>query len=895
MDGVIKLFSNISSKNKELSKQSVEELRVYAETIDVASELIIFILDKTNSENKPIVISAACDFIRILVKNNNIQDYYYIIIPTISPLCLDIKKTIADSAMECVSCIYNSVVNKDLEYIIPELLNTIKNPQTVESTIDMVSSTKFVTSVTCGTISILCPLLTRGYSIRKDKISRLCSKIVVNMLKLVDNYDDVCNFLPILTPLIKNAIEIVSDPEARQTIEESLKELKMISELKDTNKSIKSQKPNEAVELCNCDFTLAYGNKILLKNTNMTLYKGFKYGLIGESGKSTLLRAISENKVDGFPDIDKVKCVFVETDIIGEKSHLNCIDYVLDDLNISKMGFDSKTVEEELLKFEFGNENINTKSAAKVNSIVTTLSGGWRLKLGLVRAMLVKPDILLLESPTDHLDVLNIEWIQNYIKECNVSVIFTSQSKNTLNMCCTHIIQIKNLKLNIFYGNLESLIKIDKEVEEYFKLDNKSEHSEIIKFRFPEPGMLEGVKSRTKGIIKMENCTFTYTGNTVPTIKDVSIQVSLSSRVGILGPNGVGKSTAIKLLTGENIPQIGTVYKHPNVRVAYLAQHSFNTINLHPNKTPNEYLRWRFEIPGEDRESIKKHSTTLSSLEVEEMKKEYTFNIKDDNDKILKISGVVDSLTGLRKKEKDGTYSYQVKFSGKSDDNNIYIPMVELEKRNEICFKKLISAVDEKIASMSGLYIKPLTRVNVEDHLSMIGLSSELASHTKISQLSDGEKVKVVLAACMWLSPHILIFDEPTNSLSWDSLVALINAIKEFEGGVVIISHNQDFVESVCNESWLMSKDNVTGISKLCVTDKNNVNLKELLIKDKNKLDVDDFYLDANGNQVKIINKKKATKQDIKKLKKKIAALRKAGEEVWTDEEMTKLGLEFTP
>jgi len=99
-------------------------------------------------------------------------------------------------------------------------------------------------------------------------------------------------------------------------------------------------------------------------------------------------------------------------------------------------------------------------------------------------------------------------------------------------------------------------------------------------------------------------------------------------------------------------------------------------------------------------------------------------------------------------------------------------------------------------------YIKPLTQHNVEEHLNMIGLEPELATHTKLAQLSDGEKVKAVLGACMWMSPHIVVFDEPTNALSWDALVALVNAIKEFQGGVVIISHNQDFVDSVCSELW---------------------------------------------------------------------------------------------
>merc|ERR1712232_1414446 len=377
----------------------------------------------------------------------------------------------------------------------------IYEPKLTEATIDKVASTKFVTTVTAGTVSILCPLLLRGYALRKDKTSRLCSKIIVNMLQLVENYADVENFLPVLTPPVLAAIEVVSDPEARATIKSCMEKLQSMEKLKEQNSLMQSSaKPEGAVELCNCDFTLAYGNKLLMRNTNMTLYKGFKYGLIGEGGKSTLLSAVSENKVDNFPDASEVKCVFVQTDIIGEKSHLNCIEYVMDDPKIKELSFTEDQVVKSLLEFGFGNSSVNPNSPAHFDHGVSTLSGGWRMKLALARAMLIDPDILLLESPTDHLDVVNIAWIQNYIKECTKTVIFTSQSKDTLNVCCTHIAQIKRLKLNIFYGNLDALIKTDPAVEEYFKMNKQKE--EAIKFTFPEPGNLEGVKSRSRAVIK---------------------------------------------------------------------------------------------------------------------------------------------------------------------------------------------------------------------------------------------------------------------------------------------------------------------------------------------------------------------------------------------------------
>jgi len=356
------------------------------------------------------------------------------------------------------------------------------------------------------------------------------------------------------------------------------------------------------------------------------------------------------------------------------------------------------------------------------------------------------------------------------------------------------------------------------------------------------------------------------------------------SRVGVCGKNGEGKSTAIKLLTGENIPQVGTVYKHPSVRLGYLAQHSFDTINDHPDKTANEYIRWRFEIPGEDREAIKKKTTTLSEEEEAQMLKTYSFAFKDHEGLPLKVSGVVLALTGLRKKEKDGSFTYQVTWSGKGQESNIFVPLSELEKANKICFTKLAKAVDEKIAAMAGLYIKPLTQSNVEDHLALIGLDPEAGSHTKLVQLSDGEKVKAVLGACMWMSPHVIVFDEPTNSLSWDSLVALVAAIKDFQGGVVVISHNQAFIDEVCSEIWLMAKDPTTGIGRMSITGGETTDMKEIFDEKKQ----DETYIDGQGNEValkKMLNDKELKKK-IKDVEKKLKDATKKGstvpeEEVW--------------
>merc|ERR1712195_245490 len=99
---------------------------------------------------------------------------------------------------------------------------------------------------------------------------------------------------------------------------------------------------------------------------------------------------------------------------------------------------------------------------------------------------------------------------------------------------------------------------------------------------------------------------------------------------------------------------------------------------------------------------------------------------------------------------------------------------------------------------------KPLTAPGVEKALKDFGLDNESASHNPIGSLSHGQKVKVVICASCWQNPHIIILDEPTNYLDRDGLGALVAGLETYQGGVVIISHNEEFCNSVCHQKWVM-------------------------------------------------------------------------------------------
>ncbi len=556
----------------------------------------------------------------------------------------------------------------------------------------------------------------------------------------------------------------------------------------------KDDDDDTAEELCNCQFTLAYGTKILLHNTTMRLKRGAKYGLLGgnDSGKSTLMRSIANGSVEGFPDPSLVRTVFVEADILGELSHLSCVDYILSDPRLAGSSRD------EVLSI-MASVGFRDDGKAKPNHAVSTLSGGWRMKLALARAMLQNADILLLDEPTNHLDVINVAWVKSYINSLKtVTCIMVSHDSGFLNDCCTHIMQIERLKLKITKGNLDHFIAANPDARAYFSIKESK-----LKFKFPQPGPIDGVKSRSKALMKMSHCDFTYPGNTVPTLFDISIQVSMASRVGCVGENGAGKSTMIKVLTGEVVPQTGDVWKHPNARVAYVAQHAFHHIEDHLNKTANEYIRWRYSN-GEDKESLVKVSMVLTDQEIALQKEPFEVNWIDDDGKAQKANKVVVELVGSRRENKQKEYEYECKFR---DGSEGYLSIKILNRRG---WDKATKAIDARIAQRSGLYIRTLSSANVEKHLNDCGLTPEFGTHYRMSALSGGQKVKVVMAASMWNQPHILILDEPTNYLDRESLGALAGAISEFEGGVVIISHNNEFVSTLCPEEWVMDAGHLT-------------------------------------------------------------------------------------
>merc|ERR1712031_150812 len=162
---------------------------------------------------------------------------------------------------------------------------------------------------------------------------------------------------------------------------------------------------------------------------------------------------------------------------------------------------------------------------------------------------------------------------------------------------------------------------------------------------------------------------------------------------------------------------------------------------------------------------------------------------------------VPDAVLNRRQKKKEKTFEYEVNWMYKPNESNVWVEKDVLIKMG---YLKMVQREDERQAAMAGLQTKQLTQPGIEKHLADFGVDAESASHTQINQLSGGMKVKVVLAAAMWQNPHVLILDEPTNYLDREGLGALVLAIKDYKGGVLIISHNKEFCDGVATEKWIM-------------------------------------------------------------------------------------------
>lgn len=489
------------------------------------------------------------------------------------------------------------------------------------------------------------------------------------------------------------------------------------------------------------------GGRILFQKASMQLHPGWKIGLTGVNGagKSTLFSALlggmeSDSGSLTRPNIWTVAHMAQEIKALDMKA----IDFVLSGdeeywLIQDKLNHSEDLSNDELAHLYSRFEEIHGYTAASKASqlmaglgffeyqselLVSSFSGGWRMRLNLARTLMSRSDLLLLDEPTNHLDLDAILWLEDWLKAYEGTLILISHDRDFLDAITDHILHIENQVLTLYTGNYSTFEttraeRLAQQQQAFEKQQEAKAHLQKFIDRFKAKATkARQAQSRIKQLERMQELAPAHVDNPFTfsfrepskmssplltlehadigygdklIVTNVNLQITPSSRIGLLGMNGAGKSTLIKSLVGD-LPLIQGLRKDSELlNIGYFAQHQMDAL--------------------------------------------------------------------------DGNAS----------------PMLQLSR-----------IADPKISEAT-----------LRSFLGSFGFSGERMD-TPSESFSGGERARLALALIVWLRPNVLILDEPTNHLDLDMRHALTMALQDFEGAVVLVSHERQLIASVCDELILV-------------------------------------------------------------------------------------------
>ena len=498
-------------------------------------------------------------------------------------------------------------------------------------------------------------------------------------------------------------------------------------------------------------FSVRRGGRVLFQKASMQLHPGWKIGLTGVNGvgKSTLFAALlggieSDSGSLTRPNVWTVAHMAQEIQALNMKA----IDFVLSGDEEywtiqHQLEHPDQLSNDELAHLYSRFDEINGyAAAAKASQLmaglgffdyqsqydVASFSGGWRMRLNLARTLMSRSDLLLLDEPTNHLDLDAILWLEDWLKAYEGTLVLISHDRDFLDAITDHILHIENQQLTLYTGNYstfettraerlaqqqqafekqqETRAHLQKYIDRFKAQATKARQAQSrikqlermqelapahvdtpFTFSFREPSKM------SSPLLALEHADIGYGDKLIVT--NVNLQITPTSRIGLLGMNGAGKSTLIKSLVGDLALLRGTRYASELLNIGYFAQHQMDAL--------------------------------------------------------------------------DGAAS----------------PMLQLSR-----------IADKKISEAT-----------LRAFLGSFGFSGERMD-TPSESFSGGERARLALALIVWQRPNVLILDEPTNHLDLDMRHALTMALQDFEGAVVLVSHERQLIASVCDELILVHAGN---------------------------------------------------------------------------------------
>ncbi|XP_009366245.1 ABC transporter F family member 4-like [Pyrus x bretschneideri] len=528
------------------------------------------------------------------------------------------------------------------------------------------------------------------------------------------------------------------------------------------------------------NFSVSARGKELLKNASVKITHGKRYGLVGPNGmgKSTLLKLLAWRKIPVPKNID---VLLVEQEVVGDdrtaleavvsaNEELVKIRKEVADLQNSasadeKDSFDDDTGEKLSELYEklqlMGSDSAEAQASKILAGLGFTqhmqgrptksFSGGWRMRISLARALFVQPTLLLLDEPTNHLDLRAVLWLEEYLCRWKKTLVVVSHDRDFLNTVCSEIIHLHDLKLHIYRGNFDDF---ETGYEQRRKEVNK-------KFEIYDKQMKAAKRSGSRA--------------QQDKVKDKA------------------KSAAVKEASKNKAK--GKVDEDDSPAEA-------------PKKWRDYSVEFHFPEPTE---------LTPPLLQLVEVS--FSYPNRED----FRLSGVdvgIDMGTRVAIVGPNG--------AGKSTLLNLLagdlVPSEGEVRRSQKLRIGRYSQHFVDLLTMGETPVQYLLRLHPDQE----GLSKQeavraklgkygLPSHnhlTPIAKLSGGQKARVVFTSISMSRPHILLLDEPTNHLDMQSIDALADALDEFTGGVVLVSHDSRLISRVCeneerSEIWVVENGTV--------------------------------------------------------------------------------------